>query len=102
MKRRATRKGDLLVPADVNLGAPRVVHCMREPHHVCIDRTTKWGNPFVLGMHGDRDEVIGKYELWLYESEPLMNSLGELKGMVLGCWCAPPRLPRRRAAATGK
>jgi hypothetical protein len=25
----------------------------------------KWGNPFVIGKHGDRDDVIRKFEEWV-------------------------------------
>jgi hypothetical protein len=73
----------------VQLGAPRVVHCMRERHHVYIGRPSKWGNPFVIERDGDRAQVIESYERWLLENEALMAALGELRGLVLGCWCAP-------------
>jgi hypothetical protein len=33
--------------------------------------------------------VIALYERWLLENEALMAALGELRGLVLGCWCAP-------------
>ncbi len=51
MQRYARRSSDLLVPARVELGAPRVVHCQKERHHVNIGRPTKWGNPYVIGKH---------------------------------------------------
>jgi Domain of unknown function (DUF4326) len=79
----------LLVPAHVELGAPRAVHCKRERHHVYIGRPSKWGNPFVVGRHGERGECVALYERWVLENEALMGALGELCGMVLGCWCAP-------------
>jgi hypothetical protein len=73
----------------VRLGAPRVVHCKRERHHVYIGRPSKWGNPFLIGRDGDRAQVIARYEHWLLENETLMSALDELRGLVLGCWCAP-------------
>jgi hypothetical protein len=79
----------LLVPAHVELGAPRAVHCKRERHHVYIGRPSKWGNPFVVGKHGERGECIALYERWVLENGALMGALGELRGLVLGCWCAP-------------
>jgi hypothetical protein len=75
----------------VKLGAPRVVHCKSERHHVYIGRPSKWGNPFAIGEHGDRAQVIALYERWLRENDELMASLDELRGLVLGCWCAPRR-----------
>jgi Domain of unknown function (DUF4326) len=89
MNNYARRPGGLLVPARVDLGEPRAVHCKRERHHVYIGRPSKWGNPFVVGKHGARAEVIALYERWLLDNAPLMAALGELKGKVLGCWCAP-------------
>lgn len=66
-----------------------VVHCKRDPYDVYIGRGSKWGNPFVIGRDGDRDEVIAKYEQYLLNNDGLWSSLYELKGKVLGCWCSP-------------
>lgn len=54
-----------------------------------IDRTSKWGNPFVIDVHGTRQEVIAKYAEWIKTQPELINSLGELEGKILGCWCRP-------------
>jgi hypothetical protein len=67
----------------------RVVHCKREKHDVYIGRPSQWGNPFAIGPDGTRADVIAKYEAWLREQPGLMASVGELRGKVLGCWCAP-------------
>jgi hypothetical protein len=83
------RDGGMLVAAHVDLGAPRAVHCKRERHHVYIGRPSKWGNPFVVGKHGTREQVIERYERWLLGNDALMAALPELRGKVLGCWCAP-------------
>jgi len=48
-----------------------------------------WGNPFVLGQDGNREQVIAKYREWLPQQAELMRRLPELKGKVLGCFCAP-------------
>ena len=66
-----------------------VVHCKRDKYDVYIGRPSKWGNPFSIGKDGNRDEVIEKYREWIVKQPELMNSLGELKGKVLGCWCKP-------------
>ncbi|HTZ62688.1 MAG TPA: DUF4326 domain-containing protein [Solirubrobacteraceae bacterium] len=83
------RPSGLLVPAHVRLGEPRAVHCRRERHHVYIGRPSKWGNPFVVGRDGARGECVELYEQWLRENAELMAALPELRGLVLGCWCAP-------------
>ena len=67
----------------------RVVHCKRQRFDVYIGRPSKWGNPFVIGKDGSRDEVIKKYEAWLGTQPNLLVALPELRGKVLGCWCAP-------------
>jgi hypothetical protein len=89
MNKQARRPSGLLVPAHVELGKPRVVHCKRERHHVYIGRPSKWGNPFVVGKHGTRGDCIELYKRWLRENEVLFAALDELRGLVLGCWCAP-------------
>jgi len=66
-----------------------VVHCKRAPHGVYIGRPSKWGNPFVIGRDGTRDDVIARYEAWLLKQPELIAALPELAGKTLGCWCAP-------------
>lgn len=74
--------------------APRVLN----RHHgeppegsVYIGRGQKWGNPFRLGVDGDRAKVIGLYAEWLANETGLLASLGELTGRHLVCYCAPAR-----------
>ena len=60
---------------------------------VRIDRRTKWGNRFVIGRHGTRDEVIALYraDLWrrIREGEVSLEELAALDGKRLACHCAP-------------
>jgi hypothetical protein len=67
----------------------RVVHCKRAKFDVYIGRPSKWGNPFVLGRDGSRDQVIASYEGWIKKQPKLVAALPELQGKTLGCWCAP-------------
>ncbi len=89
MSRYTQRSSSLLVPTSVPLGPPRVVHCRRGRHHVYIGRPSRWGNPFVVGRQGARGECISLYEDWLRDNATLLAALDELRGLVLGCWCAP-------------
>jgi uncharacterized protein DUF4326 len=74
-----------------------VVHCKKAPFDVYIGRAmssqgfnaSKWANPFKIGKDGTRSEVIAKYEVHLRSRPDLMAALPELRGKVLGCWCAP-------------
>ena len=56
---------------------------------VYIGRPTKWGNPFIIGRHGTREEVIEKYRVWLLKNKKLIADLPELRGKDLVCWCYP-------------
>lgn len=67
----------------------RVVNLKEESYDVRIDRLTKWGNPYIIGKDGTREEVIEKYRNWIVKQPDLMNSIDELKGKRLGCWCHP-------------
>ncbi len=68
---------------------PRVVNCKDEPCEVLVDRSTKWGNPFRVGVHGTREQCIAKHAAWLPAQRHLMAALHELRGKTLGCHCAP-------------
>ena len=59
------------------------------PGSIYIGRGSKWGNPFVVGKDGTREEVIEKYAHWIFTQPHLMNSLHEIRGKNLVCFCAP-------------
>lgn len=66
-----------------------VVHCKRTKHDVYVGRPSKWGNPFTVEEHG-RLGAIKAYATWFWEQSQLVQEAkAELKGKVLGCWCAP-------------
>ena len=67
-----------------------VVHCKHEPYDVYIGRPSKWGNPYILGINGSRSEVVAKFKSWLMSDVRLIEQAkAELRGKILGCWCAP-------------
>lgn len=66
----------------------RVVHCKKEAYDIYIGRPSKWGNPYVMGVHGTREEVIKKYEEYILHSQ-LIFDIDELTSRILGCWCKP-------------
>ena len=67
----------------------RVVNIRTDTYDVYIGRPSRWGNPFSIGRHGDREHVIEMYRAWIFTQRDLLCSLGELKGKRLGCFCAP-------------
>lgn len=60
---------------------------------VNIMRGTIFGNPFIMGKHGDRDAVVAQYRVWLHEriqKEPAFAAeVKALHGRDLCCCCAP-------------
>ena len=51
-----------------------------------------WGNPFVIGKDGNREEVIDKYEDYIMSDEmwpTVQANLHTLRGKNLVCYCKP-------------
>ena len=62
--------------------------------YVFIGRGSPFGNPYVIGKDGDRDEVIKKYERDFYKkikNERFRRLVLSLKGKKLGCFCKPEK-----------
>lgn len=67
-----------------------VVNIKYKKANVFIGRPSKWGNPFVIGRDGTREEVIEKYKQWIKNQPDLLRLAPiELKGNKLGCFCKP-------------
>ena len=62
-------------------------------YDVLVDRTTQWGNPYVLGKDGTRSEVIAKHKRMLWDEiksgDLELEEIAALDRKVLACWCAP-------------
>ena len=55
---------------------------------VCVNRPTKWGNPFVISKDLSREDALKKYENYLKENPKLIQEIKkELKGKNLACFC---------------
>ena len=76
----------------------RVVHCQKKLYDVYIGHAnprrglpqSPYANPFKVGKDGTREECIEKYRTWLLSKPDLVErARRELRGKVLGCWCAP-------------
>lgn len=60
------------------------------PNAVYIGRPSAYGNPYIIGKDGTRDEVIEKYRNYLMNNTYLLEKAKkELKGKDLLCYCAP-------------
>ena len=61
-----------------------------------VGRPSVLGNPFKIGIDGDRKEVIDKYRGWLWEEIKKKGDvyvelvrLSKIDKLILGCWCSP-------------
>ncbi len=72
------------------------------PNTVKVDRTTKWGNPFVIGQDNPfvpGTKVKDRHDAWrLYKALAGQDAglaeraRNELRGNNLACWCPLPHL----------
>ena len=69
--------------------ATTVVNLRYEKYDVYIGRGSKWGNKYIIGKDGNREEVVDKYEKDIRQNEHLLSLLYELKNKRLGCFCKP-------------
>lgn len=90
--------------AEVQNGVTVVANAAADKNLICwaeskglavrIDRSTRYGNPFVLNEDGDRDDVCNAYERHYLPHKPSITErieAGELTGKVLVCHCYPQR-----------
>ena len=69
-----------------------VVNLKNEDYDVYIGRGSPFGNKFIIGKDGTRNEVIIKYKDWFYEKlkdKEFRRLVYNLKGKRLGCFCKP-------------
>ncbi len=67
---------------------------------VYIGRPSLLGNPFKIGQHGTREEVVQRYKAWLwrqiqlrgevYEELKRLAAIAKQGELVLICWCKEP------------
>jgi len=60
--------------------------------YVLIDRTTIFGNPYLIGKHGSRKDVIARHKRYFYnrlKDALFREAVESLAGKTLACWCTP-------------
>ncbi len=81
-----------------------MITIVNRKHHrgegVYIGRPSPLGNPYRIGEHGTREEVIAKYRVWLWRQIQARNDvyrellrLAEIArngDLTLICWCKQP------------
>lgn len=79
----------------INLDLTLVVNKDRgDVFDVYIGRGTIWGNPYQIGIDGDRDEVIRKYKYdfdkkYLKPFEKIEENITKIQGKIIACHCKP-------------
>jgi len=73
------------------VGATTIVNITHvKEYDVYCGRPSEWGNPFVIGRDGTRNEVLVKYGLYLKANKKLARKAKrELVGRTIGCFCIP-------------
>jgi len=71
----------------------RVVNIRKEKCDVYCGRPSIYGNPFVIGKDGTREQVIEKYREYfkhrIHDDVIFCQAIGGLKGKKIGCFCKP-------------
>ena len=78
----------------------KIVNMKHEAYDIYIGRGSKWGCPFTIikdrptlakEIVDSKEEALSKYKEYLLASPELMDSLDELEGKTLGCFCKPEK-----------
>lgn len=92
--RQSEVESGLTVVANASADKNLIAWAERQRLAVRIDRSTRYGNPFVMNEDGDRDEVCDAYEQHYLPNKPSITDrieAGALSGKVLVCHCFPQR-----------
>lgn len=72
------------------------------PNTKCVDRSTSWGNPFIVGQQkwladpdgnpvsvyvSDADAAVRWFTWYVQQSEDRMDQVRTLRGFNLACFC---------------
>jgi hypothetical protein len=94
-------KSTQMVPRRVQLSRARDARL--PPNTLRVDRASKWGNPFRVGVHGNRAECVDMFTRLMSGAiivsagpdpkiqrdyyEMVKRDRRELRGLNLACWC---------------
>lgn len=62
---------------------------MVDGNRVYVGRGTRWGNPYYIGMFGDRHDVVELYREFISKHPEYVDALAEREPDILVCSCAP-------------
>lgn len=68
----------------------KVTHCREMIFTVYIGRPSVFGNPFIVGVHGDRATCIAKFKKYAWRNQRVLDAIQKLpRKAILGCHCSP-------------
>ncbi len=71
----------------------KVVNVHKEPFDICIMRPSIYQNKYVIGIDGDRVEVVRKFDVYFQKRIATdlnyFQAVIKLLGKKIGCCCAP-------------
>lgn len=82
----------------VHVNSPEWAQAVKDGTAVYIGRAvprrgfaeSKWANPFKIQGRYTREMALKDFTVYLWEDDRLLEGIrSELRGKVLGCWCAP-------------
>ena len=82
-------------PNIINLHLVDATEWLKEPGNIYIGRqkgcisASKWRNPVSIEAVNGKVKAINLYKRHIQRNTELLDSINELKGKKLGCWCAP-------------
>jgi hypothetical protein len=76
------RKGKIIQDCDVYIGRKFTMSGWNL-------HQSKWYNPFTIQDYGSAEAAVSRYRQYILGEQDLLDSLHELDGQVLGCWCKP-------------
>lgn len=83
-------EGAAVLPPDNPPRKTTVVNGRETACDIFVGRPSKYGNPYVIGRDGTREECIAKFrDLVKYDRDFIAEIRKHLKGKVLGCYCKP-------------
>ena len=69
------------------------LHNYKDKDYIYIGRGSDFGNPYVIGVDGNRAEVILKFKTYFIDkinrNKTFRDKVLSLKGRKLGCFCFP-------------
>lgn len=73
----------------------KIVQCQKEEYDYYCGRPSVYGNPYIIGPDGNRNQVIEKYRTYFLDKikrdKDFEKEVLKLKDSIISCWCDYPK-----------